>query len=79
MRHSGRIISRPPIERMAYISRLLREGQAFTRTTVAAHFDVTSTTIQRDMEFMRDGLNYDLLFSYSTRTWRGQPPKDRIL
>lgn len=76
--------SRPPVARMSYISRLLREGRRFTVPQVAAALEVSRKTVDRDIEFMRDQLGYQ--FSYvqrgipaRERTFSGRPPQERIL
>lgn len=76
--------SRPPIARMSYIARLLREGRRFTVPQVAAALEVSRKTIDRDIEFMRDQLGYQFSFvqdgiPQGERTFAGRPPKERVL
>ena len=47
-------LTRPPYERMAYIHEQLQLDRHPNCSSVAAHFEVASKTIQRDIEFMRD-------------------------
>ncbi len=78
-------ISRPPLERMALISRWLRNGKRFTTATLAAELETSTKTIQRDIDFMRDRLGYVMEFEMikgeqiGTCSWFGRPPKERIL
>lgn len=71
------IKSRPPIERMAYIARLLRDKADFTSPTVAAHFEMERKAIDRDIEFMRDRLGFTI--EYRGGTYRGHGPRRRVL
>ncbi|MFT3830675.1 MAG: WYL domain-containing transcriptional regulator [Opitutaceae bacterium] len=47
-------LTRPPYERMTYIHERLQADKHPNCTTLAAHFEVSTKTIQRDIEFMRD-------------------------
>ncbi len=47
-------LSRPPYERMTYIHDQLQQDKHPNCSSLAAHFEVSSKTIQRDLEFMRD-------------------------
>ena len=80
---ANRGCSRPPLERMALISRWLREGRRLTRNLVAAELEVDAKTIERDIDFMRDRLGYqiDWIMVGPKEDWsyRGQPPKERVL
>lgn len=81
----------PPIERMAYLARLLRDGQKFNASTVAQELEVDSRTIHRDIDFMRDRLGYTIEWTYFNDSkgdsdfqngngyFHGHPPKERIL
>ena len=70
---------RPPIERMAYIARLLQGGAKFNATQVANHFEVNRRTISHDIEFMKDRLGYEISYDYSLQTFVGQMPEERVL
>lgn len=48
--------SRPPLVRMVRIHELLAAGRYPNCSNLAAEFEVSSKTIQRDLEFMRDQL-----------------------
>lgn len=49
--------SRPPLVRMQHIDRELRNNGYPNCNRVARHFEVSSKSIQRDIEYMRDMLN----------------------
>lgn len=73
-------VSRVPIERMAYIGRLLRHRRTFTTAAIADHFETSRKTIYRDLDFMRDRLGYEIAFDYSENSFvRGVAPKERVL
>lgn len=71
--------SRPPIERMAFISGKLRRREPFNAATVAEHFEVTTKTIHRDIEFMKDRLGFEFRFIGSLNRFVGSVPKRRVL
>jgi predicted DNA-binding transcriptional regulator YafY len=48
--------SRPPLDRMLRIHQAIRSGKFPNATVLAAEFEVSTKTIQRDLEFMRDRL-----------------------
>ena len=50
-------LTRPPYERMTYIHEQLQLDKHPNCSTLAAHFEVSTKTIQRDLEFMRDRWN----------------------
>ena len=49
--------SRPPLERMLRIHQLIQAGDFPNATTLARELEVSTKSIQRDLEFMRDRLN----------------------
>lgn len=49
-------LSRPPLERIAKLRRLIAEEKFPNCQTMAARLEVSSKTIQRDLDFMRDRL-----------------------
>ena len=57
--------SRPPLERMLRIHQLVQAGGFPNATAVAREAEVTTKTIQRDVEFMRDRLNLPIAFDHS--------------
>lgn len=52
--------SRPPLERMLRIHQAIRSGQFPNTTTLARRLEVSTKTVQRDLEFMRDRLELPL-------------------
>jgi proteasome accessory factor B len=52
--------SRPPLERMLRIHQALQAGEFPNATSLARVIEVSTKTIQRDLEFMRDRLNLPL-------------------
>jgi proteasome accessory factor B len=54
--------SRPPLERMLRIHQLVQAGSFPNNTTLAREIEVSTKTIQRDVEFMRDRLNLPIEF-----------------
>jgi len=50
-------MTRPPLERMQRIFRVIKEGGHPSRITLAKEIEVTTKTIQRDIDFMRDRLH----------------------
>jgi predicted DNA-binding transcriptional regulator YafY len=56
------IHSRPPLERMLRIHQVLSAGKFPNCSTLAREIEVTTKTIQRDLDFMRDRLNLPIEF-----------------
>jgi predicted DNA-binding transcriptional regulator YafY len=54
--------SRPPLERMLRIHQALQSGKFPNASTLAQEIEVTSKTIHRDIEFMRDRMNLPIQF-----------------
>jgi len=57
--------SRPPLERMLRIHQLLQAGGFPNATSLAREIEVSTKTIHRDLEFMRDRLNLPLEFNHA--------------
>jgi len=57
--------SRPPLERMLRIHQLLQAGGFPNATSLAREIEVSTKTIHRDLEFMRDRMNLPLEFNYT--------------
>ncbi|NOS72028.1 MAG: HTH domain-containing protein [Verrucomicrobia bacterium] len=64
---------------MSFIRRLLDNGEPFNASRLALLFEVSSKTINRDIEFMRDRLGYEIEYDHSINTFVGSAPKRRIL
>ena len=58
-----RLFTRPPLDRMHKIFCAIRAGDCPNRTGLAGEIEVTTKTIQRDIDFMRDRLNLSAAFS----------------
>jgi proteasome accessory factor B len=59
--------SRPPLERMLRIHEIIRTGSYPNATRLASELEVSSKSIHRDIEFMRDRLG--LPIEYDERRW----------
>jgi predicted DNA-binding transcriptional regulator YafY len=57
--------SRPPLERMLRIHQAIQGGSHPNATTLARELEVSTKSIQRDLEFMRDRLNLPLEYSHA--------------
>lgn len=57
--------ARPPLERMLRIHQALQAGGFPNATSLAREAEVTTKTIHRDLEFMRDRLNLPVSFNAS--------------
>lgn len=55
--------SRPPLERMLRIHQLIRSGSFPNASRLAAELEVSTKSIHRDLEFMRDRLDLPLEFN----------------
>jgi predicted DNA-binding transcriptional regulator YafY len=58
----GTPLSRPPLERMLRIHQAIQAGKYPTATSLAAEIEVSTKSIHRDIEFMRDRLGLPLEF-----------------
>ena len=63
-------LSRPPLERMMRIHQAIVSGGMPTGTTLATELEVTTKTIQRDLDFMRDRLGLPLEYDTGRHGWR---------
>jgi len=59
------LFSRPPLERMLRIHQAVQSGKYPNAVTLAAELEVSSKSIHRDLEFMRDRLELPLEFSFA--------------
>jgi proteasome accessory factor B len=57
--------SRPPLERMLRIHQSLQSGKFPNASTLARELEVSTKSIHRDLEFMRDRLNLPIEFASS--------------
>ena len=72
--------TRPPLVRMQYIDQQLRENTYPNCSRIARHFEVSSKSIQRDVDYMRDLLNAPIAFDskrngffYAKKEWTFLP------
>ena len=59
--------SRPPLERMLQVHHAILGGRYPNASSLAAELEVSTKSIQRDLEFMRDRLN--LPVAYDSQKW----------
>ena len=71
--------SRPPIARIARISELLQSHKRFNHSTIAELLEVSTKTVQRDIDFMRDRLGYKMEYVAADHSWSGTVPERRVL
>ncbi len=57
------------LERVFWIDQEIRLGRYPTARTIANHFEVSTKTAQRTVDFMRDRLRLPLAYSYEHRGW----------
>jgi predicted DNA-binding transcriptional regulator YafY len=62
MAENSLLRSRPPLERMLRIHQALQSGKFPNASSLASEIEVTSKTIHRDIEFMRDRMNLPIQF-----------------
>ena len=55
-------LSRPPLERMLRIHRAIQAGEYPNATVLAGELEVSTKSIHRDIEFMRDRLELPIEF-----------------
>ncbi len=72
--------TRPPLVRIQYIDQQLREQSWPNCTRLARYFEISTKSIQRDIEYMRDQLHAPIEFNskkngfyYSTKDWTFLP------
>jgi len=58
-----RLFTRPPLDRMHKIFCAIKAGNCPNRTGLAGEIEVTTKTIQRDIDFMRDRLNLPIAYN----------------
>lgn len=70
----GSLHSRPPLERMLKIHQALQAGRAASLPRLAEELEVSSKTVQRDVEFMRERLRLPVEFSRTHGGYRYTEP-----
>ena len=69
--------SRPPIQRMMVIQKLLSEGAYPNKTTIARAIEMSTKTVKRDLDFMRDRLLLPIEYDKKRRGfYYSKPVKD---
>jgi proteasome accessory factor B len=71
---AGPLLSRPPLERMMRIHQEIAAGKYPNATTLAGEIEVTTKTIHRDLNFMRDRLQLPLAFEAGRRGYHYTQP-----
>ncbi|NTU52301.1 MAG: WYL domain-containing protein [Chlorobiaceae bacterium] len=66
--------SRPPLVRMQYIDQQLRENRYPNCTRVARYFEVSTKSIQRDIEYMRDQLHAPIAYKKDEKGYYYEHP-----
>ena len=66
-------LSRPPLERMLRIHQAINSGKLPNATTLAAELEVSTKSIQRDIEFMRDRLELPIEYEVARHGYRYDP------
>jgi predicted DNA-binding transcriptional regulator YafY len=66
--------SRPPLERMLRIHQALQSGRHPNAAQLAVELEVTSKTVHRDLEFMRDRLGLPLEFVHARNGYHYTEP-----
>ena len=56
-------MTRPPLDRMQQIFQAIKAGRYPNRLTLSTNIEVTTKTIQRDLDFMRDRLNLPIAYN----------------
>lgn len=57
------LLTRPPLDRMQQIFQAIKDGRYPNRLTLSSDIEVTTKTIQRDLDFMRDRLNLPIAYN----------------
>ena len=66
--------SRPPLVRIQYIDQQLKENRYPNCCSVATYFEVSSKSIQRDIEYMRDVLHAPIAYDQKRRGYFYETP-----
>jgi proteasome accessory factor B len=68
--------SRPPLERMMRIHTAIQSAAHPNATALAAELEVSTKTVQRDLDFMRDRMGLPLVFDHGLNGYRYTEPVD---
>ena len=72
---NGRSGPRFLIARFVCLRAHMLSGRPWNANTVASELEVSTKTVYRDMEFMRDFLGYEFEFNAVARSFTGKVPK----
>jgi proteasome accessory factor B len=70
----ARTLSRPPLERMMRIHDAIQSGKFPNAAKLAKEFEVSTKSVQRDLEFMRERMNFPI--EYDKNRWGYYYTKD---
>jgi proteasome accessory factor B len=73
-----RLFTRPPLERMHRIFHAIKAGDCPNRTGLAGDIEVTTKTIQRDIDFMRDRLNLPIAYNGERKGYEFTQPVENF-
>jgi predicted DNA-binding transcriptional regulator YafY len=71
---SGKALTRPPLERMMRIHDAIQSGNFPSASTLARDLEVSTKSIQRDLDFMRERMNFPI--AYNDAKWGYYYTKD---
>jgi len=67
-------MTRPPLDRMQQIFQAIKAGRYPNRLTLSTDIEVTTKTIQRDLDFMRDRLNLPIAYNNKRQGYEFSQP-----
>lgn len=62
--------TRPVFERLIFIARALRANERINMSVVATDLEVSTRTVQRDFEFLRDRMRWDIEWIQSENSFQ---------
>jgi predicted DNA-binding transcriptional regulator YafY len=69
-------MTRPPLDRMQQIFQAIKAGRYPNRMTLSTDIEVTTKTIQRDLDFMRDRLSLPIAYNGDRKGYEFTEPVD---
>jgi len=72
----GELMTRPPLDRMQQIFQAIKAGRYPNRMTLSTDIEVTTKTIQRDLDFMRDRLSLPIAYNGDRKGYEFTEPVD---
>jgi len=73
-----RLLTRPPLDRMHRIFRAIKAGDWPNRAGLADDIEVTTKTIQRDIDFMRDRMNLPIAYNGERKGYEFTQPVENF-